>query len=458
MGIRDIGEPFHGRNPEMVPRILTVAGSDSGGGAGIQADLKTISLLGGFGMSAITALTAQNTQGVKNIYEVPADFVSQQMEAVISDIGIDALKTGMLVNPSIVRAVCQKIRQYRIRRVVVDPVMVAKNGERLLSTEGEEILKKELLPLAQVMVPNLPESEVLTGKKVRDLKGMQKAAIQIFKMGAQNVLIKGGHLNGEPVDIFFDGDRIREFQGIRIPTPHTHGTGCTLSAAIALELAKGNSPAVAVGKAKEFIQSAIQFSFPMGHGQGPVNPYAFIAREIERNQIIPKLKKALQILQENEIRYLFIERQTNLGYALPYARGAEDVAAFPGGMMQRDGKIFSSADPAFGASRHIAEVIVTVMRHDPDMRSAMNIRLTKEILVRARKSGFVSAHFDLEKKPRGERGKGGFPLPRGVQQIFEKAKKIPDIIFDRGEIGIEPMVRILGHDPQEVVNKVLRLS
>ena len=252
-----------------MPRVLTVAGSDSGGGAGIQADLKTIALLGGFGMSAVTALTAQNTLGVKGILAVPADFVGLQMEVVISDVGVDAVKTGMLSSPAIIRVVSQKIRQHRISRVVVDPVMVAKGGTRLLAPEAGEAIKKELIPLAQIITPNIPESEVLTGTKIKGLKEMRGAAKQIHRMGARHVLIKGGHLRGDPVDVFYDGRTFFELPGVRIPTPHTHGTGCTLSAVLALELAKGNSPRQAVERAKAFITSAIRFSLPSGSGARP---------------------------------------------------------------------------------------------------------------------------------------------------------------------------------------------
>ena len=267
----------------MVPRVLTVAGSDSGGGAGIQADLKTIALLGGYGTSAVTALTAQNTLGVKSIHRVPADFVVQQMEAVLADIGADAMKTGMLVNSAIVRAVCRVARKYRLSKIVVDPVMVATRGRRLLSSAAGEALKKELLPLALVITPNLSEAEVLTGRKVRGLKDMREAAVQIHTMGARNVLLKGGHLSGKAVDIFFDGRKFHELAAERIATPHTHGTGCTTSAAIAVELAKGNSPLEAVQRAKAFITSAIQYSLPLGRGQGPVNPYGPAVRKIKKN-------------------------------------------------------------------------------------------------------------------------------------------------------------------------------
>jgi hydroxymethylpyrimidine/phosphomethylpyrimidine kinase len=442
----------------MVPRVLTVAGSDSGGGAGIQADLKTIALLGGFGMSAVTALTAQNTLGVKGIHEVPADFVGQQMEAVISDIGVDAMKTGMLSNSAVVRAVCQKVRKYRISKIVVDPVMVAKNGARLLSPEAEEILRKELLPLAQVITPNLPESEALTRCKIRGLKGMREAAAQIHKMGARNVLVKGGHLSGEPVDVFFDGQKFYDLRGVRIPTPHTHGTGCTISAAIAVELAKESSALEAVEKAKAFVTSAIQFSFPLGHGQGPVNPYASVARDIEQYRIVQRLKEAFQNLQGRKVGELFPEVQSNLGYALPYARGVEDVAAFPGKIVRVGKEIFKVADPEFGASQHIARIILTAMAHDPEMRSAMNLRFTKEILDRAKKAGFFVAHFGRREEPARMKQQDGSFLSWGMHRVLQKSKKIPDIIFDRGEVGKEPLLRVFGRDPEEVVGKVLHLS
>ena len=441
----------------MMPRVLTVAGSDSGGGAGIQADLKTIALLGGFGMSAVTALTAQNTLGVKGIHEVPARFVAQQMEAVLADIGVDAMKTGMLGNSAIVRAVCQIARKYRLAKIVVDPVMVATRRARLLSPAAEETLKKELLPLARVITPNLPESEVLTGKKIRSLKDMRAAAAQIHKMGARNVLIKGGHLAGDPVDVFFDGRKFHELAAERITTPHTHGTGCTISAAIAVELARGISALEAVRKAKAFVTSAIQFSLPLGQGRGPVNPYAPAAREIERYRVIQGLKAAFQELQEKRVGYLFPEVQSNLGYALPFAGGIGDVAAFPGRLVRLGKEITRVADPEFGASQHIAKIILTAMAHDPEMRSAMNLRFMEEILARARKVGLAASHFDRKEERAGVKRREGASFCWRVHRVLQKAKKIPDIIFDRGDVGKEPMVRVFGRDPGEVVSKILLL-
>lgn len=442
----------------MVPRIITVAGSDSGGGAGIQADLKTIALLGGYGMSAVTALTAQNTQGISSVLELPPEFVDQQMEAVLSDIGADALKTGMLGNSEIIKVVCQKIRKYRLRRVVVDPVMVAKGGTKLLKPGAVETLKRELLPLAQIFVPNIPESEIIVGRKIKDLRGMKEAARLIRQMGAKSVLIKGGHLAGLPVDIFFDGQKFYEFSAPRVSTPHTHGTGCTLAASIAVELAKGASAREAITKAKALISTAIKFSLPLGKGQGPVNPYPFVAREMERYQVIQKLKKAFYILQEKKVGHLFPEVQSNIGYALPYSTGIEDVAAFPGRLIRWGRDIFKISDPEFGASQHIARIILTAVSFDPNIRSAMNLKFSEDVLQRARQIGLTVGHFDRRQEPVQVSRLEGSSLSWGVERVLTKMKKVPDLIYDRGGWGKESMIRILGHDPEEVVGKVLRLA
>lgn len=442
----------------MIPRVLTVAGSDSGGGAGIQADLKTITLLGGWGMSALTAITAQNTCGVQGIHELPPEFVAEQIDAVLNDIGADALKTGMLGSPAIVRVVARKIRQYRIAKVVVDPVMVAKGGARLLGPEAKEVLAQELFPLATLITPNLPESEALTGKRIHNIKGMKEAALRLHQMGARNVLIKGGHLVGDPVDLLFDGRNFLEMKGPRLKTPHTHGTGCTTASAIAVELARGKTVREAVQRAKSFVTLAIQGAEHLGHGYGPVNPYALTARELQRFPVIQRLKEGFFTLKRHRIGHLFPEVQANLGYALPHARGPEDVAAFPGRLVRIRHEISTAADPEFGASRHIAAIILTAMAHEGSLRSAMNIRFSEEILARARKVGLHIGHFSRKDEPRAVKRQEGSSLSWGVDHVLKKSKTIPDLIYDRGDVGKEPMIRVLGSDPQEVVAKILRLA
>jgi hydroxymethylpyrimidine/phosphomethylpyrimidine kinase len=255
-------------------RVLTIAGSDSGGGAGIQADLKTITALGGFGMSVITALTAQNTLGVHGIHEVPPAFVAAQFDAVAGDMGVDAAKTGMLSTPEIIETVAAKIRQYKIARLVVDPVMVAKGGMSLIREEAKKTLVEQLIPLAYVLTPNIPEAEVLAGIRIATLSDMKAAAEIILALGAGHVIVKGGHLSGEAVDLLYDGETFREFNSPRIATADTHGTGCTYSAAIATGLARSLSVAEAVAEAKRYITEAVRYAWRVGGGHGPTNHLA----------------------------------------------------------------------------------------------------------------------------------------------------------------------------------------
>jgi len=256
-----------------IPRALTIAGSDSGGGAGIQADLKTFAALGVYGMSAIAALTSQNTVGVNGIVEIDPEFVSSQIRSVVLDIGVDAVKTGMLSNAGIVRAVARDIRELGLDRLVVDPVMVAKSGDLLLKNEAVDAVVRELFPLALVVTPNLHEAERLTGIRVETPDDMRKAAIKLKDFGPKYVVVKGGHLPGSPMDLLYDGDVFHEFVNVRRQTPHTHGTGCTFASAIAACIARGFPVVDAVARAKDYITGAIGNGLPLGHGHGPVHHF-----------------------------------------------------------------------------------------------------------------------------------------------------------------------------------------
>lgn len=256
-----------------VPRALTVAGSDSGGGAGIQADLKTFHALGVYGMSAITALTAQNTVGVQGIHEVPADFVRQQIDVVVADIGVDAVKTGMLANADIISSVAAAVRDHGIDRLVVDPVSASKHGDRLLRADALDALRDELLPLATVVTPNVGEVEVLVGIEVTGVGDLRRAAEAVLALGPQWVLVKGGHLpdNEDAIDLLTDGDEWIEISSRRLETRDTHGTGCTLASAIAAGLALDRTVPDAVRAGKRFVTAAIAAGIRVGEGIGPVN-------------------------------------------------------------------------------------------------------------------------------------------------------------------------------------------
>ena len=256
-----------------IRKALTIAGSDSGAGAGIQADLKTFAAHGIYGTSAITAITAQNTIGVTAVLAVNPKLVGAQIDAIIADIGAHAVKTGMLANTAIIDIVAKKIRQHRLINIVVDPVMVATSGDLLIEKSAVAALRSKLIPLASVVTPNIPEAEVLVGMKLRGADEIREAAIRIVKMGAKTVLIKGGHLKGSAMDLFYDGNKFAVLNAPRIRTKNTHGTGCTLSAAIAAGLAKGQKLETAVANAKRYITDALRHSYRIGSGHSPVHHF-----------------------------------------------------------------------------------------------------------------------------------------------------------------------------------------
>ncbi len=258
----------------MKGRVLIVAGSDSGGGAGIQADIKTVTALGGYAMTAITALTAQNTTGVHGIHDVPAEFVAEQMRLVLTDIGADCVKTGMLHRADVIEAVAATLRDYAPDvPVVVDPVMVAKGGHPLLAPEATDAMRNGIVPLATLVTPNMPEAEALTGMTIRDENDAAHAARMIASLGPKAVLMTGGHLVGETVtDFFLHDDKIFEvFRSPRIETQHTHGTGCTLASAIAIGIAQGLTLRSAVIRARRYVHKAIERAPGLGHGHGPLD-------------------------------------------------------------------------------------------------------------------------------------------------------------------------------------------
>jgi len=269
----DSDREVHGQ--VKIPRVLIVAGSDSSGGAGIQADIKTVSALGAFAMTAITALTAQNTTGVYAVVEIEPKFVVQQIEACASDIGCDAVKTGMLANAAIIDAVGAAIRG--LGPVVVDPVMIAKSGAPLLAPDAIASLKMKILPLATVVTPNLHEAGALTGREIKTLEQMKEAACAIRDLGPENVVVKGGHLEGIAADVLYDGRNFTEFRAQRVETKNTHGTGCIFASAIATGLAHKKAVEESVAAAKDFITAAICAGLAIGKGHGPANPMALLA-------------------------------------------------------------------------------------------------------------------------------------------------------------------------------------
>ncbi|MCX8181979.1 MAG: bifunctional hydroxymethylpyrimidine kinase/phosphomethylpyrimidine kinase [Candidatus Methanomethyliaceae archaeon] len=444
-----------------IPTVLTIAGSDSGGGAGIEADLKTFASIGVHGLVALTAVTAQNTTGVIGVHELPPEMVHLQIEAVVKDIGVDFAKTGMLSSSTIIREVAKSIKKFGLK-VVVDPVMVAKSGAPLLRSDAVLSLKEELIPLAEVVTPNLDEAEVLTGMKIETVEDSVKAGKYLIGLGPKAVVVKGGHLKGDAVDVLCMNDgTVKEFRSPRVDSPTTHGTGCTFSSAIAAYLALGLSLEDSVREAKNFVLNAILYGLRIGKGVGPVDPMSNLRIDAERYRVLARMQDALSMLESlDSLAQLVPECQINLVMALPhpYAKGVEAVCGVPGRITNVGGRLRATSCPTFGASKHVANVVLTVMQYDPTMRSAMNIRYSKEIISACERLGWVAGYYDRTKEPPEIKEKEGATIPWGVREAIKSAGRIPEIIYHTGDHGKEPMVIILGKDPVEVVMRALKLS
>lgn len=260
-------------------KVLTIAGSDSCGGAGIQADLKTFSALGTYGMSIITAVTAQNTQQVLDVQDISADIVRKQIKAIYDDISVDSVKIGMVSNANTIKTIAKSLKKYSAKNIVLDPVMISKSGYNLLKPDAKASLINELIPIATIITPNIPEAEEISNVKIDNIDDMKKAANKIYEMGPEFVLVKGGHMSDTANDVLFDGKDIKIYEGVKIRTQNTHGTGCTLSSAIAAYIALGHSVYDAVKLAKEYITIAIKHSFPIGKGHGPVHHFYLLYKK-----------------------------------------------------------------------------------------------------------------------------------------------------------------------------------
>lgn len=441
--------------------VLTIAGSDSGGGAGIQADLKTFAALGVHGLSVITALTAQNSRGVSGIQEVGGDFVAAQLQAVLQDFQVEAVKTGMLANGEVIQVVSRALKEHGLEKVVVDPVMVAQSGDSLLQQEAIRVLKEELLPQALVVTPNLPEAGVLAGMTLESGEEIQEAARRIRETGVKNVVIKGGHhkSEAEAVDILYDGKNFYRYRAARLDTPHTHGTGCSFASALAAYLALGASLREGVEKSKKFITLAIKHAYPAGQGYGPVNPLARLYQEKEKNRVLENLQKALGILKGARVAPLVPEVQSNLVMALPRAQDPGEVAGFPGRIIKVGEEIRTLAPPRFNCSRWMSGVVLAVTRHQFPFRAAMNIKATPGVLEACQKAGLTMASFDREQEPAQSRQVSlGRSLDWGTDQVIREKGSVPDLIYDRGCLGMEAICRVIGKDAVDVARKVATIG
>ena len=448
----------------MVRRALTIAGSDSGGGAGIQADLKTFAALGVHGLCVITAITAQNTYEVRAVHDVPLDIIRSQFEAVVEDIGVDAAKTGMLSRKEVVELVASLIKSYGIP-TVVDPVMFAKSGAPLLKEDAVESLIRYLIPVATVVTPNRFEAERITGVQLRSTEDAKRAAkIIVEDLGARAAVVKGGHIEGdESVDVLYVDGVFREFRSRRVQTKATHGTGCSFSAAIAAELAKGRGIPEAVKIAKEFVTVAIEYGLEIGRGHGPVNPTAWLYIPAEKYRVLENLRKAVEVVEQNSdiILPLVPEVSMNIAMALPkpYAKSVRDVAAVPGRIVRAGNKVKAVMPPDFGVSRHLARAVLTAMKYDERVRAVANVRFDEELVEIAKNLGYTVSFYDRSREPPEIKSVEGMSISWGIEEAVKAAGgRVPDIVYHRGDWGKEPMINIFGETATDVVNKVLALA
>ena len=445
------------RQDGEAPCVMTIAGSDSGGGAGIEADLKTFSALGVYGTCIITAITAQNTKGIKNIFPVPPGIVRAQIQAVLEDIPVKTVKTGMLYSRETMDVIAEFIDEYDIR-MVTDPVFKAGTGKSLIIKKDIDFLIDVILPRVDIITPNIFEAETISGIEIESLDDMKEAALRIADLGAKSVIIKGGHLmeDGKVRDLLYHNGEFRIFEKPRIKIK-PHGGGCVFSAAIASFLARGDDLEIAVEKAERFIEISFIGAFKIGSGNMPVNPMASIYNEAEKAKIIEEVEEAASIIEEDP-RFLPFAAEVGIQVAMasPYPRGREDVAAIDGRIVKVKSGLKAAGPVRFGASRHIADIILTAMRYDPRIRAAMNLHYDRKLIEAFRRIGCKVGCFNRKFEPDEVRRVEGRSLRWGVEDIVRRVGYVPDIIYDEGDVGKEPMIRILGKSISEVIEKALK--
>jgi hydroxymethylpyrimidine kinase/phosphomethylpyrimidine kinase len=444
--------------------LLTVGGSDSSGGAGIQADIKTFAALGFHGTSAITAATAQNTLGVRGVYPLAPEAVAAQMDALFEDFEISAAKTGMLHSKEIVSEVAEFFEIWKIP-LVVDPVIEAEAGGRLLESPALSLLCKRLIPLARVVTPNIFEAEAITGVKVSDEKSAVEAGKAIIDLGAEAAIVTGGHLEGIDVLVTKRGHHL--IRGEKVAGGN-HGVGCTYSAALTAFLARGLDLERAAGSAKKFAAASVNKSINVGRGASPVNPLGEALERAERFDVLMEVQRGVDTLvEEPTVRHLIPEVGSNLGMAISSASGPEDVAAVEGRMVGVGARVKACGTVRFGASSHVSRILLSAMSFDPEARAGMNIRYGDDVLDAIRMLGLSTSSFSREEEPAGSR-----TMSWGTAEAIKRFRSrpgfeagssgvsgsVPQAIWDRGGPGKEPMVRLLGTSAGEVANLAVRIA
>ncbi|NLX47338.1 MAG: bifunctional hydroxymethylpyrimidine kinase/phosphomethylpyrimidine kinase [Euryarchaeota archaeon] len=431
--------------------ILTIAGSDSVGGAGVEADIKAITSMGGHAAVALTAVTAQNTSRLREIFPLPPEQVTAQITAVVEDACIFAVKTGMLHSPRTVRAVASLLGELKAP-LVVDPVLFAGVGASLHKEGLAESLAKDLFPLATVVTPNREEAETLSGMKITDDVSLEEAGNRLLDLGPRSVLLKGGHLEGNAArDLLFTREGILEMASPRLDRK-VHGAGCTLSSFIATGLGLGMDPAEAAREAKRRIYDSIAMALPVGKGLLVINPMATLFKEAMRSRAMEEVRSAVEAIERRLPPELVPEVGMNLAFALPYPQGYREICGVQGRLVRVGDGIRRAGEIRFGGSRHMARALMAATAADPGVRCVMNLRFSEETVKRLESFGLEMGSFDRTNEPDSVSS-----MEWGTGEAIKDIGHVPDVIYDRGGTGKEPMVRVLGRDPQDVLGKIAGL-
>ncbi|WP_410808302.1 bifunctional hydroxymethylpyrimidine kinase/phosphomethylpyrimidine kinase [Methanohalobium sp.] len=435
-----------------IPVVLSIAGSDSGGGAGIQADLKTFATLGMHGTCAITSVTSQNTEGVFSTYDLPPHIVSEQINAVCKDMDVRWAKTGMLGSIEIVKAVVAAVKKHNLS-LVLDPVLSAQAGGSLLKEDALPLVVDELLSSCKVVTPNTDEAYKLSGVYIKDLNDAHDAARKIADKGKCNVIITGGHLEGSDLVYDYETADFTVVHG-KIVKGGTHGSGCTYSSAITAYLNRGFDLVDAAKYAKQFVEDAIKGSPHIGNGVDPVNQLAHLHTDAERYMITQNIMDSLDMLQNcQSFTSLIPEVGCNIAMAISNAEVISDVAAVEGRVIYFKGYPKAVGCIDFGASSHVARIVLAAMKFDPNIRSAVNIKYSPQILSICNELGYKISSFNRADEPEDTS-----TMDWGVTHAINVYGYVPDVIFDKGDIGKEPMIRLLGKSAVEVTHKAIKIA
>ena len=443
----------------LLHSALSIAGSDSSGGAGIQADIKTMSALGIYSCTVITAITAQSTSNVDYILPLGAQIIKKQIKSVLSDIPINAIKIGMVYNNEIITAVSHILKHSKIP-IVLDPIISAGTGAQLLQKEFVEDFKSKLVPICDVITPNIHEAETLSEIKIKTEKDIRNAASKIQELGAKNVIVKGGHFRNDNemiVDMILDEHgKFTVFKNPRMKIVETHGSGCNFSAAVTSFLALKYPVINACFLANKYVHRSILKTVKIGKGIPVNNPISKMYEESCRYQVIEDLGMAVEnLVNMKNFVDLIPETQSNLVYAIPNARRIEDVAGVNGRIVKAGNKSVPTSGIKFGASKHVASSVLEYMKTNQMIRSALNIKNDKTILNTCKKL-FTACFYDRNLEPRKIKEIEGNSIPWGIKMALLKNPDA-DIIYHSGDVGKEPMIIIFGQGPQDVVDKVKKI-